>query len=571
MKVLTFVSLFLGLVMGPVPVRLEVSDEVAKVEVLLDGQRAGAVRGPPWELTVDLGPRLEPHELVAVAYDAFGDRLTSISQWINLPRSLAEADFVVNPGGEGGGTIQITWRSVTAADPESVVVTLDEKVLPTPDFPDIELPPLRPGEVHFLRAELTFQGGVGAVAEGLLDGGILGGQTDVRLTSIPISIRRRSKVPTIAQMQGLWSIDGMPVDVGAVERGPADIVMVIDEQARKTLAGLLYDGRFRARLKRDQTLRLMLPKPEKVKAGAWRTTLFRVSSDFHADDGSLLGLMAMRYVPLEGIRGHQQLWDAVAVAGRLAASRGRRRAVVAVVSEKTDDRSDFSPRLVADYLAALHVPLVVWSPEHTRRSKGEWGRTVPIASHDQFNQAAYQLSNTLDRQAVVWLEGLHLPQRLRLSSNSSEFSLLETAPDSVGSSDEEPTPRKEAAVPVESIFGDVPPMSTEELDRIRSLLTSIPENCTPSCRQVIRFVDEFGWAPEGADIRFLAYVNGQPGCFRDDGFSGISPEEPEVLRRRVFREGPRIRSPIVSGLRARIADNLGRVGGTDAPARGDGR
>ena len=58
----------------------------------------------------------------------------------------------------------------------------------------------------------------------------------------------------------------------------------------------------------------MLPKPEKVKAGAWRTTLFRLSSDFHADDGSLLGLMAMRYVPPEGIRGHQQLWDAVAVA-----------------------------------------------------------------------------------------------------------------------------------------------------------------------------------------------------------------------------------------------------------------
>ncbi len=66
MKVLSFITLFLGLVMGPVPVRVEVSDDVAMVEVLLDGNPVGVLREAPWELACDLGPRLEPHELVAV-------------------------------------------------------------------------------------------------------------------------------------------------------------------------------------------------------------------------------------------------------------------------------------------------------------------------------------------------------------------------------------------------------------------------------------------------------------------------------------------------------------------------
>jgi hypothetical protein len=160
----------------------------------------------------------------------------------------------------------------------------------------------------------------------------------------------------------------------------------------------------------------------------------------------------------------------------------------------------------------LQVPLVVWSPDHTTRREGDWGRTIPIASHDQFNQAVYTLSNTLDKQAVVWLEGLHLPQRLALSSNAADFTLIETAQDILGSPDEEPIRPKEAAAPAEPIFGDLPPMSSEELDRMRYLLSSIPESCTPSCRQVIRVFDELDWLPEGADIRFLAYVN------KDDEF-----------------------------------------------------
>jgi hypothetical protein len=207
MKVVSFVTMFLGLIMGPVPVRLEVSDEVALVEVLLDEHHVGVLRGPPWQLTCDLGPRLEPHKLVAVAYDSSGARLSSVTQWINLPCSLAEADFVVSTRGDGGHSIRLIWRCVTAADPESVVVTLDGNGLATPEFPDIRLPPLSSDEVHFLRAELAFPGGVDAVAEASFRGAIFGGVAEVKLTSIPISVRRHSRMPTVTQMKGLWSID----------------------------------------------------------------------------------------------------------------------------------------------------------------------------------------------------------------------------------------------------------------------------------------------------------------------------------------------------------------------------
>jgi hypothetical protein len=283
--------------------------------------------------------------------------------------------------------------------------------------------------------------------------------------------------------------------------------MVIDDLAREKLTDSIYNRRFNARLKKNQSLRLMVPRPEKMNVRGWLTTVFKPSHEFSSEDRRLLRLMTMWYDVSEGEVAHQELWDAVAVAGRLASSRGRRRAVVLVVSHGAEDRSDFTPNLVRHYLAALHVPLVVWSPDYRRSWKVPWGPVVPIASHDQFNRAAHKLTKTLDRQAVVWLEGLHLPHRLRLSPQASGFSLLDAFPDTGESSDDEPAHRIEAAMPAESIFGDVPPMSSEELEHIRSLLASIPGGCARPCVQAQRLFDVLGWAPDESDIRYLAYVN----------------------------------------------------------------
>ncbi len=62
-----FVSLFLGLLIGPRPVELAVDNTVAAIELSLDGRQVARLDGPPWSTTVDLGPELLPHRLEAHA------------------------------------------------------------------------------------------------------------------------------------------------------------------------------------------------------------------------------------------------------------------------------------------------------------------------------------------------------------------------------------------------------------------------------------------------------------------------------------------------------------------------
>ena len=68
----TFVSLFLWLVTGVQTVEVATEAPVARVEFRLDGEHVGEVTDNRRKIQIDFGPTLEPHELVAVAYDASG-------------------------------------------------------------------------------------------------------------------------------------------------------------------------------------------------------------------------------------------------------------------------------------------------------------------------------------------------------------------------------------------------------------------------------------------------------------------------------------------------------------------
>src|SRR5204862_251421 len=86
-----FLTLFLGLIAGVHPVAVSVTAPVSVVEVELDGAVAGRARSAPWTVSVDFGPDLAPHELVARGLDAEGHEVSRARQWINLPRSPASA------------------------------------------------------------------------------------------------------------------------------------------------------------------------------------------------------------------------------------------------------------------------------------------------------------------------------------------------------------------------------------------------------------------------------------------------------------------------------------------------
>jgi hypothetical protein len=115
----------------------------------------------------------------------------------------------------------------------------------------------------------------------------------------------------------------------------------------------------------------------------------------------------------------QSLANAVAVAGRMAATRALRRAVVLIIGKKAEDHSDHDPDAVRRYLADLGVHLEVWSPEKKKIKKSEWGEVVRTANLRQLGDTVRLLRERLERQRVVWLAGAHLPQDIELGPEAS--------------------------------------------------------------------------------------------------------------------------------------------------------
>ena len=79
---ITFVSLYLWLVIGVQTVEVAVDPGVDRVDILLDGKPAATMSGEPWKAKVDFGPLLAPRELTAVAYDEEGGELSRPREFV---------------------------------------------------------------------------------------------------------------------------------------------------------------------------------------------------------------------------------------------------------------------------------------------------------------------------------------------------------------------------------------------------------------------------------------------------------------------------------------------------------
>ena len=91
MDTIAFLTLLLGLTLGPQNIRMSAADNVNKIELRLDGAAVAVMTAPPWQADIDLGNTLAPHRLTAVAFDASGSEVGTVEQKINLPRATAEA------------------------------------------------------------------------------------------------------------------------------------------------------------------------------------------------------------------------------------------------------------------------------------------------------------------------------------------------------------------------------------------------------------------------------------------------------------------------------------------------
>lgn len=446
MTQIAFLTLFLGLTLGPQPVELTVTGPVAAVELLLDGAPAGRIAGPPWSGQIDFGSALLPHELVARALDAQGNEIGRAQQWVNLSRPLAEVDILLEQRAAGQSMVaRITWQSLTGESPSAIGVTFDDKPLVMEADGRVQLPSWDPETIHVLSAELRFSGALTARRD-VVFGGRYGDQVATELTPVPVRLRPGQQMPAPERMQGWLLSGGRPLSVAAVDEGPAQLLVVRDQEARGALERLVVgssrSGRSGSFTFRDQSVpessrrdpeyrrshltlgeedsvRFIWPVARTVTGAAQPVALFPPSRDFDARDGGLLWILA-RFEPQLKEASAQRLADAVAVAGLHTLATNRRRAVLLVLSQIPTDASSANPAMVRRYLEAIRVPLVVWtlgSPEAPMAAA--WGGAENVSSFGRMRKAFSRLEQGLASQRIVWVDGRHLPQSIGLSAEAA--------------------------------------------------------------------------------------------------------------------------------------------------------
>lgn len=459
---ITFLTLFLGLVLGERPVAVQVAPEVAAVELYLDGEEVARMDGPPWRATVDFGPGLSPHLLEAVAYDGEGRELDRARQGVNLPRDPAEVTLFLETLEDGRTRARLSWQSVVGTRPERVRMELDGEPLPA-DLTGAVLPPVDPDALHLLRAELTFPRGITASTERVFGGGYQE-SIESRLTAVPVSLERGG-TPEVGELRGAFRKGGEILRVVAVEEGVSEVIFIPDAGALEAMRHLFLDwlddsralDRFRtgaeslsSRQKRvlplpeELRVRFLWPYPKRQAGRDHQTfSVFETSPPLTGQEGGMFWLLTRTRIP-GGLPDHTRLAEAVAAAGHLAAARNRRRLLVLLWTGGEGDVSRLLPVTVRRYLEDLRVPLEVWDlgpvpaeegaeggagdrleayEEDLRSREGtarDWGERIEARTLRALDLAITDLYRRLDRQRIVWFEGVHLPQHIRLADRATD-------------------------------------------------------------------------------------------------------------------------------------------------------
>ncbi|MGZ8709098.1 MAG: VWA domain-containing protein [Thermoanaerobaculia bacterium] len=427
---IAFARHFLGVVNGDVDVSVLVGQDVSSVELLLDGERVGITDKDPWTVPMSLGEALSPRELVAVARDPAGREVGRVRQWLNLPRPWTELEVVLSDGGGGALTGRVALESVGGERPRQVTVSLDGSPVWVSNSPTFLLPAVDMNDIHILRVEAEFEK-AGVVSRDVVFGGRYVQQVSAELTSVALQIPRSGE-PRLEDVQ--IHAGGRPVSVVALEKGPADVIVVIDPDAIRTLPGITIAGSAdsaKATLARgldgmltpaETDVHLRLLWPVSLRVGAAGQVGYRLFPSTDPDAPSAGGFLAhVAGAAFPSGEGRVLLADAVAVAGPMAVERGRRR-VVLLVHGGSSTGGKYSASAVRAYLEQLRVPLVVWSTgKPTRAVLDDWGAMEIVSTRMGLRNAWVNLIRKLDRQRVAWIEGMVLPQTLETVGRELEL------------------------------------------------------------------------------------------------------------------------------------------------------
>lgn len=410
---IVFVTLFLGLVSGVQTVDLRTDPAVHSITLRMGGHEVATLRQPPWRATVDFGGDIAPRELVATGYDARGREIAKANQLINLPRPVAELEMVLVLDHEEPSVVELLWHHRQQAMPKRVTITLDGVRLKIAKRYRATLPQLDSGRPHVLAAEMRFGDGTVARAERVIDSHI-GFNDSVGSQLTPIALKESGQ-PREGSLEGCFSASGVMVHTAADEKTDPLIIIVKDPDASEAEAVLDPQKRLRRRGKEADALRhemqlqpgatelIILPVGAHLRGtGEPAMTLFVPSKNIAASEGGMRWLLTQRFQHIDESL-PRQFADAVAVAGLRTLNPGRRRAVVLLLSRRPD-ASNLTPIAVRRYLAAIGVPLFVWSLTAPRPDvTAAWGEVDDISTSDGLRGATDRLRENLSTQRIAWL------------------------------------------------------------------------------------------------------------------------------------------------------------------------
>jgi hypothetical protein len=404
---IAFLTLYLGLVSGNQRVELRVDAGTAMVRMVLDGRPVATLTQPPWRATVDFGSGILPQQLVAIGYDKDGAEVSRVTQGINVPRPIAEADVAVS-----GQTVELVWQHRMNEKPTHAALLVDDKPLAMKDYRAL-LPPMDMTMPHVLEATLAFPNGTARVERVI--GGLLPDSTGTELT--PVAVHRLGEVP--ASLDGCFSAGGAALKAREVEKTDAILILVRDPSPVRSLKAMGQDPSAESALiarsshelgavGAETHVRILWPSAQSYSGTDLPTSqLFPFSGDFDGQSGGMVKHLLLEGEVRRGLmnEGHTMRFaDATAVAGIQAADGGRRRAVV-VLLDGVVDGSRYAPSVVRRYLASIGVPLFVWSVTGPRHDlEAEWGRIVDVSGLDKLLRATEDVNRELDSQRIVWLD-----------------------------------------------------------------------------------------------------------------------------------------------------------------------
>jgi hypothetical protein len=326
-----------------------------------------------------------------------------------------------------------------SSQPEKLSVTFDGTPLTVDAGRRTELPLYEASLPHILSAELEFPGNLQARAAAVLGGGSAD-RAQTELTAIPVRLRKGTKPPPQARLEGAFLRRGEPVPIAAVERGRARVVLVRDlglQEARarigdrpRAMRGVgspsgVIDSRVLLRLPSEDRVSILWPIARPYIQKGVVAELFEGSRDFTPNEGGLHWLLT-RISYSGGDAPPRRFTDATAVAGLNAFGSYARRAVVLVLGATSDDESRHQPGMVRRYLESVRVPVHVWSLAGKKaKAAAQWENVRDISSYFGLADAFDDLREDLDTQWIVWLEGRHLPQEVALAPWVRDMELVD--------------------------------------------------------------------------------------------------------------------------------------------------